>query len=408
MKNAMKKLAVLLALALLFSCMHLTAWAAAAPDYLVQYDGDWEMMLTAPERELSFTSGGNTWTLGEYLKSTPSDTFGGTHTDLFLYKIESVTAPSWLKIDSSEDRTNPENAGKVTADISGLAADETAEVTAKAWYFQRGTNETVSADFTFTVKAIVDTNNNNNSNANIYKIHYTDAAGNKVADDQTGTFTEETYVPLSPQNMKSGYHINPAQGAVDGYPEWLPEWFKYGNPSSVCVSFHFNEFTVICSYTAATTEDKTGNTGNNTTDDTTADSSDSGSSGSSSSGSSGTSSSSASQTVKQGWIYENGIWYYYAGTTRSTLKKGWHHDPQDGFWYYLDLTTGAMFTGWHNINEKWYYFNPYTPQWTWEKHSDGEWYYKGITGSRPLGSMYADETTPDGYTVNANGEREQK
>lgn len=109
----------------------------------------------------------------------------------------------------------------------------------------------------------------------------------------------------------------------------------------------------------------------------------------------------APQPVKQGWILENDIWYYYAGTTRSTLKKGWHLDPQDGFWYYLDLTTGAMFTDWHYISGEWYYFNPHTPMWTWERHSDGEWYDKKLENSRPLGSMYAGEKTPDGYQVDA-------
>ena len=113
--------------------------------------------------------------------------------------------------------------------------------------------------------------------------------------------------------------------------------------------------------------------------------------------------SSTSTKVKQGWILENDTWYYYSGTSRSTLKKGWHHDPQDGRWYYLDLNTGAMLMNWQLINNNWYYFNPYTPKWTWELRNDGEWYYKNLENSRPLGSMYSNEKTPDGYNVDGNG-----
>ena len=85
------------------------------------------------------------------------------------------------------------------------------------------------------------------------------------------------------------------------------------------------------------------------------------------------------------------------------MKKGWHHDSQDGRWYYLDLNTGAMLMNWQLINNNWYYFNPYTPKWTWELRNDGEWYYKNLENSRPLGSMYSNEKTPDGYNVDGNG-----
>lgn len=111
-----------------------------------------------------------------------------------------------------------------------------------------------------------------------------------------------------------------------------------------------------------------------------------------------------SMSIRQGWILENDGWYYYSGTTRDTLKKGWHLDPQDGFWYYLDLKNGVMIKGWHMIENKWYFFNEHTPMWTWELRSDGEWYYKEITNARPLGSMYRNEMTPDNYRVNDLGE----
>lgn len=69
------------------------------------------------------------------------------------------------------------------------------------------------------------------------------------------------------------------------------------------------------------------------------------------------------------------------------MMTGWFHDASDGFWYYLnpvsDNTRGRMLTGWALIDGKYYYFNP---------ASDGH-----------RGRMYANETTPDGYQVNADG-----
>lgn len=109
---------------------------------------------------------------------------------------------------------------------------------------------------------------------------------------------------------------------------------------------------------------------------------------------------------KSGWIYNNkeDEWYYYSGRTRNTLKKGWHYDNYDNKWYYLDLDSGKMFKGWHLISGKWYFFTPQTSEKTWELGSDGEWYYLNNTDIRPLGSMYRNEVTPDGYRVNEDGQ----
>jgi hypothetical protein len=66
-----------------------------------------------------------------------------------------------------------------------------------------------------------------------------------------------------------------------------------------------------------------------------------------------------------------------------------------------------MLTGWQNIGGKNYFFNPVVPAPTYEWNSaDMRWDYVK-TSSRPYGSMYENEKTPDGYTVNANGERLQ-
>ena len=63
-------------------------------------------------------------------------------------------------------------------------------------------------------------------------------------------------------------------------------------------------------------------------------------------------------------------------------------DAKNNNWYYLhtqyDNTRGHMYTGWHEIDGKWYYFNTAADKGT-------------------LGAILANTTTPDGYQVDANG-----
>ena len=108
-----------------------------------------------------------------------------------------------------------------------------------------------------------------------------------------------------------------------------------------------------------------------------------------------------------GWVLDtNTNKWYYMNEDNGVMIRGWHKDPQDGRWYYMD-NSGAMLTGWQNIGEKNYFFNPVVPAPTYEWNSaDMRWDYVK-TSSRPYGSMYENEKTPDGYTVNANGERLQ-
>ena len=77
-------------------------------------------------------------------------------------------------------------------------------------------------------------------------------------------------------------------------------------------------------------------------------------------------------------------WYYFdAG---GYMTSGWLTDA-DGNRYFLhdkpDGTQGYMYTGWHEIDGKWYYF------------SEAE--------GGPLGSLLVNTTTPDGYQVGADG-----
>ena len=115
-----------------------------------------------------------------------------------------------------------------------------------------------------------------------------------------------------------------------------------------------------------------------------------------------------------GWIQENNHWVMYRGDEKVT---GWFN--QDGTWYYLDQNgymqkwwikdkgewyflngSGAMETGWLLDQGKWYYLESSgamkTSQWF---EVDGKWYYVNDSGE-----LLVNTTTPDGYTVNENGE----
>lgn len=80
------------------------------------------------------------------------------------------------------------------------------------------------------------------------------------------------------------------------------------------------------------------------------------------------------------WEMVNGAWYAFG--VDGYVRSGLVFDPALNGWFYQDVNTG-MKTGWQQIGEKWYYFNPV---------SDGT---KGI--------MYVSRKTPDGYQVLEDG-----
>ncbi len=113
--------------------------------------------------------------------------------------------------------------------------------------------------------------------------------------------------------------------------------------------------------------------------------------------------------MQDGWFYdsEGGHWYYLNENHDGFfghLTHGWHHDLQDGKWYYLDPVSGAMHTGWDYIGGEWYYLNPTAPARTYFfSEAENKWLYNKDVTTRPLGSMYRSEETPDGYRVNDSG-----
>ena len=101
-----------------------------------------------------------------------------------------------------------------------------------------------------------------------------------------------------------------------------------------------------------------------------------------------------SGVMQTGWIKENGTWYYL--NKSGAMQTGWI--KENGTWYYLNKS-GAMQTGWVKENGTWYYLNQSGSMETgWFTVSD-KWYYANESGALAINT-----TTPDGYTVNANGE----
>ena len=258
-----------------------------------------------------------------------------------------------------------------------------------------------------------------------YTIRYVDGSGNLLLTDSGKLYQdnkwENTKLEFIATSSDAGqkYRVKDTQA-------YSSAQFAAGTPPKVFISTTFAQgataktviYTLLCEKVLTPSGGGTGGTGSGSGGGTggtggsgsgIGSGSGSGIGGGSGSGSGGGSNSYGGGKAvlsKSGWIYNNkeDEWYYYSGRTRNTLKKGWHYDNYDNKWYYLDLDSGKMFKGWHLISGKWYFFTPQTSEKTWELGSDGEWYYLNNTNIRPLGSMYRNEVTPDGYRVNEDGQ----
>ena len=88
--------------------------------------------------------------------------------------------------------------------------------------------------------------------------------------------------------------------------------------------------------------------------------------------------------LKTGWVSDGASGKWYLLNEKTGMQIGWYYDESGRFWYYLDPASGAMLTGWQFINGKWYYLSK-------------------TSGAVPLGSMYREIRTPDGYYVDKDG-----
>jgi len=112
--------------------------------------------------------------------------------------------------------------------------------------------------------------------------------------------------------------------------------------------------------------------------------------------------------LDSGWFLDRttDAWYFLSTAHDGWFGRmltGWHHDEQDGNWYYLNQFSGTMMLGWQKIGGQWYYLTPANQHQTWTfNEGSRRWEYTNRDG-RPLGALYANETTPDGYLVDENG-----
>lgn len=94
---------------------------------------------------------------------------------------------------------------------------------------------------------------------------------------------------------------------------------------------------------------------------------------------------------KQGWQYEDDIWYFYKYGIK---QKGWQNI--DGTWYYFDEYY-RMQTGWQKLNGVWYYLENSGAMATGWKKVNETWYYLKNSGAM------AKNTVIGGWKINSSG-----
>jgi len=108
--------------------------------------------------------------------------------------------------------------------------------------------------------------------------------------------------------------------------------------------------------------------------------------------------------IKSGWVYDYRLGSWYNQSIDTGMRTGWYTDTEDTHTYYLNPEEGGMAAGWWRIDRKWYYFNTIVTEASWEFNREtGNWQYNTKSKSKPFGSMYRAENTPDGYYVGADG-----
>ncbi len=108
-----------------------------------------------------------------------------------------------------------------------------------------------------------------------------------------------------------------------------------------------------------------------------------------------------------GWFLDsNGKWYMLdkRQETLGACLYGWYFEEQDQKWYFLDVENGHMLTGWQFIDGKWYYFTEHNNGQTYFGDNETGWVFRQDVNNRPYGSMFSNETTPDGYWVEKSGQ----
>lgn len=112
--------------------------------------------------------------------------------------------------------------------------------------------------------------------------------------------------------------------------------------------------------------------------------------------------------METGWYLDAAGHWFMLNTDHNgkfgAALTGWYYEKADGKWYFLSPVDGVMLVGWQFINSKNYYFTEVNGGQTYFGDNISGWVYDATKG-RPYGSMYAEEITPDGKTVDSNGAR---
>lgn len=92
------------------------------------------------------------------------------------------------------------------------------------------------------------------------------------------------------------------------------------------------------------------------------------------------------ETRKNGWVLQNGTYYYYEN---GNMVTGWK--KVDGYWYYMDQS-GVMVTGWLQLGKTWYYLNQYGAMVTGWREVNHNWYYFQSSGAMTTGWVETGDT----------------
>jgi hypothetical protein len=97
-----------------------------------------------------------------------------------------------------------------------------------------------------------------------------------------------------------------------------------------------------------------------------------------------------------GWVYENGVWKYFAS---GVAKTGWIYDQNK--WYFTNAA-GEMQTGWIYDQSKWYYLAGNGAMKTGWVQTDGSWYYLSGNGAM-IASQWFHDADGNWYYLSGNG-----